>query len=139
MDRRGRSASQAHRPTRCAHRPIGARMSQNALIRVEHVCTELATSGQPITFTAVAAQAPDRPRNALPRPTTARHHRRTPDPTNRRAHPDRPGHRSRSPTHRRRSPRRRRQTPRGTTTEAHEATTPTMNHSARQRSSIDPD
>jgi hypothetical protein len=57
MDRRGRPASQAHRPTRYAHRPIGARMSQSALIRVERVCADLATSGQPITFTAVAAQA----------------------------------------------------------------------------------
>ncbi len=32
-------------------------MSESALIRVERVCTELATSGHPITFTAVAEQA----------------------------------------------------------------------------------
>jgi hypothetical protein len=32
-------------------------MSQNALTKVERVCTELTTSGHPITFTAVAAQA----------------------------------------------------------------------------------
>ena len=57
MDRRGRSASQTHLQTRCAHRPIGARMNESALIRVERVCTELATSGQPITFTVVAEQA----------------------------------------------------------------------------------
>ncbi|HEY1442113.1 MAG TPA: hypothetical protein VGF65_15120 [Mycobacterium sp.] len=32
-------------------------MKDNALLRVEQVCTELATSGHPITFTAVAEQA----------------------------------------------------------------------------------
>jgi nicotinamidase-related amidase len=32
-------------------------MSQSALIRVEHVCSELTTSGRPITFTTVAEQA----------------------------------------------------------------------------------
>ncbi|ANS31785.1 hypothetical protein R1CP_35895 (plasmid) [Rhodococcus opacus] len=32
-------------------------MSENALVRVERVCAELATTGQPITFTAVAEQA----------------------------------------------------------------------------------
>lgn len=32
-------------------------MSGSALIRVEQVCAELATSGRPITFTAVAEQA----------------------------------------------------------------------------------
>ena len=32
-------------------------MSENTLIRVERICAELTTSGQPITFTAVAAQA----------------------------------------------------------------------------------
>ena len=32
-------------------------MNQSALLRVEEVCTELATSGHPITFTVVAAQA----------------------------------------------------------------------------------
>jgi hypothetical protein len=32
-------------------------MNESALIRVERVCTELATSGQPITFTVVAEQA----------------------------------------------------------------------------------
>lgn len=32
-------------------------MSQNTLLRVERVCTELATKGEPITFTAVATQA----------------------------------------------------------------------------------
>lgn len=32
-------------------------MTENALIRVERVCAELATSGHPITFTAIAEQA----------------------------------------------------------------------------------
>ena len=32
-------------------------MNESALIRVERVCTALATSGHPITFTAVAEQA----------------------------------------------------------------------------------
>lgn len=32
-------------------------MSENALVRVERVCAELATTGQPITFTAVAEHA----------------------------------------------------------------------------------
>jgi hypothetical protein len=32
-------------------------MTDSTLLRVERVCTELATSGQPITFTVVAAQA----------------------------------------------------------------------------------
>ncbi|ELB91000.1 hypothetical protein Rwratislav_21483, partial [Rhodococcus wratislaviensis IFP 2016] len=32
-------------------------MSENALVRVERICVELATTGQPITFTAVAEQA----------------------------------------------------------------------------------
>ncbi|TQC46570.1 hypothetical protein EEB14_25395 [Rhodococcus sp. WS4] len=32
-------------------------MSENALVRVERVCTELATTGRPITFTAVAEHA----------------------------------------------------------------------------------
>ena len=31
--------------------------AESALIRVERVCTELTTSGQPITFTSVAQQA----------------------------------------------------------------------------------
>ena len=31
--------------------------AESALIRVERVCTELTTSGQPITFTTVAQQA----------------------------------------------------------------------------------
>lgn len=32
-------------------------MSESALIRVERICAELTTSGEPITFTAVATQA----------------------------------------------------------------------------------
>ena len=32
-------------------------MSENTLFRVERICAELTTSGQPITFTAVAAHA----------------------------------------------------------------------------------
>ena len=32
-------------------------IAESALIRVEHVCAELTTSGQPITFTTVAQQA----------------------------------------------------------------------------------
>ncbi|ANS32448.1 hypothetical protein R1CP_39320 (plasmid) [Rhodococcus opacus] len=32
-------------------------MSENTLVRVERICAELATTGQPITFTAVAEQA----------------------------------------------------------------------------------
>ena len=32
-------------------------MSESALVRVERVCAELATTGHPITFTAVAEQA----------------------------------------------------------------------------------
>jgi len=32
-------------------------MNENALVRVERVCADLATTGQPITFTAVAEQA----------------------------------------------------------------------------------
>ncbi|MGH3968870.1 MAG: hypothetical protein ACRDTV_12320 [Mycobacterium sp.] len=32
-------------------------MTDSTLLRVERVCTELATKGEPITFTVVAAQA----------------------------------------------------------------------------------
>jgi hypothetical protein len=32
-------------------------MTESTLLRVEHVCTDLATNGEPITFTVVAAQA----------------------------------------------------------------------------------
>jgi nicotinamidase-related amidase len=32
-------------------------MTESALLRVERVCTELATKGEPITFTTVAEQA----------------------------------------------------------------------------------
>lgn len=32
-------------------------MSENTLIRVERICAELASTGQPITFTAVAERA----------------------------------------------------------------------------------
>ena len=32
-------------------------MTESALLRVEHVCAELATKGEPITFTTVATQA----------------------------------------------------------------------------------
>ena len=45
-------------------------MSENALVRVERVCAELATTGQPITFTTVAE-----PGDALPGQATARRRR----------------------------------------------------------------
>ena len=72
-------------------------MSENTLFRVERICAELTTSGQPITFTAVAAQAQISRGDALPRPTTTRHRRRTPHPTNRHPNLDRTIDRNRSP------------------------------------------
>jgi len=113
-------------------------MSQSALIRVERICTDLATSGHPITFTAVAEQAhigrATLYRDQQLRAIIDEHRTRQTDARTFTGIATEVAH-----LRSRRSPRRRRQTTRRTTPQTHQTTTPTMNHSAHQRSSIGPD
>ncbi len=109
-------------------------MSENALVRVERICVELATTGQPITFTAVAEQAQigraTLYRDKQLRAVVDEHRTRQTE----RPHPDRSRHRGRAPSHRGRGARRHRhQTRRTTAPPSPQSTAPTMNHSDLDR------
>ena len=114
-------------------------MNDTTLARVEKVCAELIRSGEPVTFTAVAERADIGPatlyRNPQLRAIVDEHRTRQTDARTLTGLSTEVAHLRTAVEALAEGVK----TARGTTTQAHQNTTPTMNHSARQRSSIGPD